>query len=102
MGRTGRQASQDGPHPDPLPGGEGTGQVALTAFESSPGFLVDQTDLKLQTALPAEELQSRLLATYYAARTSLEEQGVNTLFLALGMLRWSEPDDAPGGSSRRR
>ncbi|HEX8203938.1 MAG TPA: DUF3320 domain-containing protein, partial [Isosphaeraceae bacterium] len=47
---------------------------------------------KLQTALFAGELQDRLLAIYYAARTALEEQGVNTLFLALGMLAWSEPD----------
>ena len=53
----------------------------------------DQTDLKLQTGLAAEPLQARLLAIYYAARTSIEEQGVNTLFLALGMLRWSEADD---------
>src|SRR5262249_31192680 len=46
------------------------------------------TDTKLQTALSAKKLESRLLATYYAARTSVEEQGVNTLFLALGMLVW--------------
>jgi hypothetical protein len=31
------------------------------------------------------QLESRLLAMYYAAHTSLEEQGVNTLFLAIGM-----------------
>ena len=38
-----------------------------------------------------KELESRLLATFYAARTSIEEQGVNTLFIALGMLSWSDP-----------
>lgn len=38
-----------------------------------------------------KELESRLLATFYAARTSIEEQGVNTLFVALGMLSWSDP-----------
>lgn len=39
-----------------------------------------------------KQLQTRLLATYYAARTSIEEQGVNTLFLALGLLRWHDND----------
>src|ERR1017187_9590931 len=38
-----------------------------------------------------KELESRLLATFYAARTSIEEQGVNTLFVALGMLSWHDP-----------
>lgn len=38
-----------------------------------------------------KELESRLLATFYTARTSIEEQGVNTLFVALGMLSWSDP-----------
>src|SRR5207247_2280141 len=41
---------------------------------------------------PAEELRNRLLNTYYAARTFIEEQGVNILFLALGMLEWYEAD----------
>ena len=47
-------------------------------------------DLHLQTEYTSPQLQSRLLATYYAARMSMEEQGVNTLYLALGMLRWTE------------
>jgi hypothetical protein len=38
-----------------------------------------------------QDLDKRLLATYYAARTSIEEQGVNTLFLAVGMLHWKDP-----------
>ncbi|WP_406693837.1 DUF3320 domain-containing protein [Singulisphaera sp. Ch08] len=50
------------------------------------------TDLKLQTTLSAMRLESRLLAIYLAARTSIEEQGVNTLFLAQGMLSWYEAD----------
>ena len=50
------------------------------------------TDTYLQTSLASKPLQTRKLATYYAARTSIEEQGVNTLFLALGMLRWREAD----------
>ena len=47
-------------------------------------------DLRLQTACASAQLQTRLLATFHAARTSMEEQGVNTLYLALGMLSWSE------------
>jgi very-short-patch-repair endonuclease len=47
-------------------------------------------DNKLQTAEPLAKLESRLLNTYYTARTSLEEQGVNILYLALGQLIWYE------------
>jgi flagellar biosynthesis GTPase FlhF len=53
-----------------------------------------RTDLHLQTSYTPTQLQSRLLATYHAAKTSLEEQGVNTLYLALGMLRWFEDDNS--------
>lgn len=47
-------------------------------------------DTRLQTNESEQKLQTRILNTYYAARTSLEEQGVNTLFLSLGMLNWFE------------
>jgi len=56
------------------------------------------TDTKLQTPYSSHILQSRLLSSYYAARTYMEEQGVNILFLALGMLRWYESEQ----SSERR
>ena len=45
-------------------------------------------DLKLQTRLTSEKLQRRLLDMYSDARTFVEEQGVNILFLALGHLQW--------------
>jgi len=48
----------------------------------------------LVTRLPEAELSKRLLASYYDARRSLEETGVNTLFLALGMLEWYESDSS--------
>ena len=48
------------------------------------------TDLKLQTPYTPAKLQSRLLNTYYAARTTMQETGVNVLFLVLGMLEWYE------------
>ncbi len=46
-----------------------------------------------------QDLDKRLLATYYAARSSIEEQGVNTLFLAVGMLAWRDPS-APDDEHR--
>src|SRR6185312_7767592 len=52
------------------------------------------TDLYLQTAIELKSLQKRLLATYYSATSSIEEQGVNTLFLGLGMLRWQEDENS--------
>jgi len=44
----------------------------------------------LQTPYAEKELSKRLRNTYYAARTWIEERGVNTLFIALGMLKWYE------------
>jgi very-short-patch-repair endonuclease len=54
------------------------------------GLAARHTDDKLQTPYTSPILQKRLLSTYYAARTYIEEQGVNILFLALGMLKWFE------------
>jgi very-short-patch-repair endonuclease len=53
------------------------------------------TDNKLQTAEPLARLETRLLNTYYTARTSLEETGVNILYLALGQLSWYEAESSP-------
>ena len=54
----------------------------------------DQSDSRLQTAESPENLDKRLLNTYRDANTSIEETGVNTLFLALGMLQWYESDSS--------
>ena len=64
--------------------------VVLTAAEQQALL----TDNKLQTAETLAKLESRLLNTYYTARTSLEEQGVNILYLALGMLTWYEAESS--------
>lgn len=45
---------------------------------------------RLHASLPAEELENRLTQLYRASKESLEEGGANTLFLALGFLRWFE------------
>ncbi|MCM2504274.1 DUF3320 domain-containing protein [Aureimonas altamirensis] len=50
-------------------------------------------DTKLQTRMTPKGLQRRLLDLYHDARTLEEEQGVNVLFLALGMLRWVDPNN---------
>jgi very-short-patch-repair endonuclease len=47
----------------------------------------------LATPYTREGLARRLLETHYDAWLSLQEQGANTLFLALGMLRWRESED---------
>jgi len=53
----------------------------------------DAADLLLFSNLPKAKLEARLLGTYRAATEQLEERGVNTLFLALGMLKWKEPTE---------
>ncbi len=50
-------------------------------------------DTRLQTRLTSAGLQKRLLDLYYDARTLEEEQGVNILFLALGSLKWIDPNN---------
>ena len=45
---------------------------------------------RLRTVLTEAELSKRLKELYRTAKTALEENGANTLYLALGMLRWFE------------
>ncbi|MFL6546658.1 MAG: DUF4011 domain-containing protein, partial [Candidatus Udaeobacter sp.] len=52
----------------------------------------DQSDNFLQTNLPQDKLQHSLRRIAEQAQSSLEEQGVNTLFLALGTLHYKEAD----------
>lgn len=51
----------------------------------------------LQTSEPPDQLQKRLRNTFYFANTTIQEQGVNTLFIALGMVEWfdSNRTDTP-------
>jgi very-short-patch-repair endonuclease len=51
-----------------------------------------QIETRLQTRLSSEALQKRLLDIWYDARTLEEEQGVNILYLAFGLLKWFEDD----------
>jgi very-short-patch-repair endonuclease len=52
------------------------------------------TDDWLQTALPADRLDHSLRRIADQAQLALEEQGVNTLFLSLGMLRFHESESS--------
>ncbi len=47
-------------------------------------------DLRLQTRLSRDALHKRLLQLYRDSNSSVEEQGANPLFLALGFVRWYE------------
>lgn len=49
---------------------------------------------RLQTVLEEERLFLQLLKMHAEARAFVEEQGVNTLFLALGFLHWYEADSS--------
>lgn len=51
-------------------------------------------DNRLQTAHDPVRLEVRLRNTMRHAASSIEEQGVNILYLALGMLRWYESDSS--------
>lgn len=62
------------------------------------GIAGRHADNRLQTKLKSEHLQKRLLEIWYEARTLLEEQGVNVLYLALGQLRFRE---RPGSETFR-
>ncbi|HEX5053006.1 MAG TPA: DUF3320 domain-containing protein [Planctomycetota bacterium] len=54
---------------------------------------------RLRAEHEAEDLDARLVEIFRHARTSLEESGANTLYLALGFLEWYE---SPQSSKPRR
>lgn len=60
----------------------------------SRGFARRHADLRLQTRLTSEGLQKRLFDIWYDARTLEEEQGVNILYLGLGLLKWYDADNS--------
>lgn len=49
---------------------------------------------RLQTLLSAEKLERRLTKIFRDERTLNEEQGISTLFLAIGFLRWFDSDQS--------
>jgi very-short-patch-repair endonuclease len=76
-------------------GANSSGKAAqpLLKDESTDGGMQSRhSDRRLQTRLSSEGLQKRLLDIWYDARTLEEEQGVNILYLAFGLLKWFEDD----------
>lgn len=72
--------------------GDGVGaEVGMEQPEEEEGRARHQ-DLILQTPLSSAQLQARLLSLHLEARTHIEDQGVNILYLALGQLRWFEDE----------
>jgi hypothetical protein len=58
------------------------------------GVLRRHTDLKLQTRLTSKGLQKRLFEMHSDSVLLEQEQGVNILFLAIGMLKWIDPNNS--------
>jgi very-short-patch-repair endonuclease len=56
------------------------------------GRAARHADTRLQTRLTSEGLQKRLFDIWYDAQTLEQEQGVNILYLAIGLLRWFDSD----------
>ena len=87
----------------PRPDEDEPGQKEQAVFERSlflsrpdeeePGTSArTHSDNRIQTQVSSQELQRRLLNTYHTSNTLIQEQGVNTLFIALGMVRWYETE----------
>ncbi|HEY1605012.1 MAG TPA: DUF3320 domain-containing protein [Allosphingosinicella sp.] len=58
------------------------------------GIASRHSDLRLQTRLTSQGLQKRLFDIWYDAQTLEQEQGVNILYLAIGLLRWFDSDSS--------
>jgi len=66
----------------------------LAAIDDTGVAAERHSDLYLQTALSGKKLQTRLLHLARDAKSALQEQGCNVLYLAVGMLNWVASDDS--------
>lgn len=73
------------PRPVPATPEEAAGQAQAALAALAKG--------RLFAPLQADRLDASLVELYRKARSDLEEGGANTLFLAIGMLRWRRPGD---------
>jgi hypothetical protein len=81
--------------PPSVPDDESSGSIAQQFHAgdgNETGSRARHSDTRLQTKLSSEVLQKRLLDIWYDARTLEEEQGVNILYFAFGLLKWFEDD----------
>ena len=92
------QADSEDPVEDQLAAPEPNEYAALLAMpldeneEEGGGVAARHTDRHLQTMLDSVFLQKRLLTLHYDGRSALEEQGFNILYLAIGFLKWIDPN----------
>lgn len=91
------------PRPD-LGQGDGERDLALASQRAGVDVLAEHLadELRagrLRAEIDAESLDERLVEIYRHARVSLEESGANTLYLALGFLKYYE---SPGAEKPRR
>ncbi len=77
------------PKPDHWPGGEFSFDT-LSQKKNSPLIQGEFQNKRLRSVLTDTELAKVIKDLYRTAKTALEENGANTLYLALGMLRWYE------------
>ncbi len=81
------------PRPDDIRIGEGSlfenlhklgecGELILSEFKNH----------RLRSVYTAAELEKNIKELYRSAKTSIEENGANTLYIALGLLRWYETE----------
>lgn len=65
----------------------------MDAFLDNAAVPVDQLDTKLNTDEYVSELQAKLRTIAREAQLANDELGINTLFVTLGALEWSEGDE---------
>ncbi|MCB9885711.1 MAG: DUF3320 domain-containing protein [Planctomycetes bacterium] len=71
-----------------------------TGVDITANYLADELQAgRLRSTLEPAELDARLVEIFRHARTSLEESGANTLYLAIGFLHWYE---SPQSTKARR
>lgn len=66
----------------------------LPTLQSEDGGKPTHRDNNLQTLLYPNELERKLAGLREGARKSIQETGLNTLYLAFGMLEWYESDQS--------
>jgi DNA polymerase III delta prime subunit len=73
---------------------------AIADEKSNENYLIEQNSnprnvgYKLKTSFDADKLATKLLRLFSESRTIIEEQGVNALYLALGMFHWFESSNS--------
>ncbi len=80
--------------PELLPNLQTSEEVTNQNLYSDPDHKDRQVDNTLQTSIDADKLDRSLRRLDEQTRSALEEQGINILFLALGMLAYKESADS--------